>query len=333
MTRLGGKRVVWLGLLVMFIVFIIYVVWDNNRIVTVEEEIELMAADGSADIRILHVTDLHEKTFGENQQRLVDRINELEYDVIVFTGDMLDGLESTNTAPFFDLIEAVSNLEHALFVPGNSDPYSYAVGEDGTVEKSRFIQELEALGVDLVESVYSFDHADGQTYHFVYLEYAIGNVRQSLNHLEGGRIPWDHPHYESYILHHEALMSELDFLEDPADGEVVIALNHYPVQDERMAQIKQYDHLSYREFDLILAGHYHAGQFRVPFFGAFIIPEPYFPRYGLFPPQDRVTGPWQYENTKQYVSGGLGSGGPVPLLKFRLFNPPEINLLHVRGTQ
>ncbi|TMW70527.1 metallophosphoesterase [Alteribacter natronophilus] len=333
MKRAGGKRVVWLGLAVIVIVFVLFTVWDNTRIVTAEKEIELIRVAGGAEIRILHVTDLHEKTFGENQQRLADRINRLEYDVIVFTGDMLDGLESTNTDPYFDLIDRIENKDHALFVPGNSDPYSYVLREDGTVEKSNFITEMESRGVDLVESVYSLSHTDGFTYHFVYFEYAIGNVRQSLNHLEGGRIDVGHPQYDAYLAHHESLAEELEFLGRTGSEEVVIALNHYPVQDERMTQIREYGHLEYREFDLILAGHYHGGQFRFPFLGAPFIPEPYFHRYGLFPPQDRITGPWQYENTKQYASAGLGSSGPVPFLRFRLFNPPEISLLQVNGAQ
>ena len=42
-----------------------------------------------------------------------------------------------------------------------------------------------------------------------------------------------------------------------------ILLIHYPIQDDR---------LNGRRYDLILAGHSHGGQVRLPFYGALVLP-------------------------------------------------------------
>jgi len=44
-----------------------------------------------------------------------------------------------------------------------------------------------------------------------------------------------------------------------------------------------------------------------------------------------VKGLWEYKQTKQYVSAGLGTSDAIPFLKFRLFNPPEINVLTLKS--
>lgn len=112
--------------------------------------------------------------------------------------------------------------------------------------------------------------------------------------------------------------------------EIVIALNHYPIADERIDYIKKDPATEWVDLDLIIAGHYHGGQIRVPFLGALFVPEPWYEPHSFFPPQDRVKGLWEYAETKQYVSAGLGTSDAIPFLKFRLFNPPEINVMTLK---
>src|SRR5699024_6891795 len=112
--------------------------------------------------------------------------------------------------------------------------------------------------------------------------------------------------------------------------ETIIALNHFPIPDQRVDYIVSDPNTAWRPFDLIMAGHYHGGQFRVPFYGALFVPDPWYEPNSLFPPQDRVKGLWEYDGVKQYVSTGLGASDALPFLKFRLCNPPEINVLTLR---
>ena len=73
------------------------------------------------------------------------------------------------------------------------------------------------------------------------------------------------------------------------------------------------DDLSVNPFDLILAGHSHAGQVRLPFIGAVILPE------GA---QKYYDSHYKIENSDLYVSNGLG----VSNYNFRLFNTPSYSV-------
>ena len=66
-------------------------------------------------------------------------------------------------------------------------------------------------------------------------------------------------------------------------------------------------------FDLVLSGHAHGGQFRIPFLGGLIAPH-----QGLFPKYD--SGLYTQDRTHMIVSRGLGNS----LFPFRLNNPPEV---------
>ena len=69
----------------------------------------------------------------------------------------------------------------------------------------------------------------------------------------------------------------------------------------------------YADVDLVLAGHAHAGQVRLPFVGAVFSPgEGFRPRYDV--------GRFTEGRTTMIVSGGLGSSNIVP----RFNNRPQL---------
>ena len=76
------------------------------------------------------------------------------------------------------------------------------------------------------------------------------------------------------------------------------------------------DEIDLSKFNLILAGHSHNGQFRLPFLGAIILPigakEYYEPYYRI-------------QNKDVYISSGIGTS----TVSFRLFNRPSINLYRI----
>lgn len=89
-----------------------------------------------------------------------------------------------------------------------------------------------------------------------------------------------------------------------------ILLSHRP---ERFVQQAEYD------YDVILSGHAHGGQVRIPFIGGL-----YSPDQGIFP--NYTSGMYTLEDTQMLVSRGLSR--EVYMVP-RLFNAPELIILEI----
>ncbi len=310
------------------LLFALYVYWDNQRFIVTEQEIE-MEGNLTDDIRILQISDLHEEVFGENQSDLAERINELEYDIILFTGDMMNSIESGDTEPLFDLVRGIENKDYAYFVTGNTDPYPYDVTES-SIQKAGYIQEMESMGVAYLESIEEIE-VKGQNLVLTDHDLSVLNSDEPYTYVEGKpKVP-----YENAAVYKEYKQNQLDEVSRllSETDSTVISVTHYPVADPQFEHIKEEsERYIFRDYDLIIAGHYHGGQFRLPFIGALFVPEPWY-QNAVLPPQDRVKGLWESHGIQQYVSTGLGSSNAVSFLNFRLFNPPEINLITLKSAE
>ncbi|MGJ7919521.1 metallophosphoesterase [Neobacillus sp. LXY-4] len=325
-----NKTILIITILIISIL-VIYTILDNNRIKIVEQEVRIdNLPDELKGFTILQVTDLHEKEFGQNQVRLIEKINSISFDVIVFTGDMLVNSESTNYKPFFTLLEGIDNKDEALFVPGNSDPDIYSLNKDTLYKETDLISGMEKRGVKLLESLHTIRKGSTKV-HFIDFEFSIQDKDSAIKSIEDTLETENSS--TKYLNHQKQLFDEFSSLDHKFDSDVLIGLTHFPIVDERLDYLISNSNFIIRDYDLVIAGHYHGGQIRLPFLGAIFIPEGWYPRKGLLPPQDRVKGLWGYKDIKQYVSTGLGSSEALPLLKFRLFNTPEINLLTLRDAK
>ena len=92
-----------------------------------------------------------------------------------------------------------------------------------------------------------------------------------------------------------------------AKNEFTILLSHRPELFEVYAD---------NNIDIILSGHAHGGQFRLPFVGGLVAPN-----QGLFPKYD--AGLYTDENTNMIVSRGIGNS----ILPFRFNNRPEVIII------
>ena len=74
------------------------------------------------------------------------------------------------------------------------------------------------------------------------------------------------------------------------------------------------------DMDLVLTGHAHGGQFRLPLIGGLVAPN-----QGLFPKYD--AGLYSEGSTNMIVSRGLGNS----IIPFRFNNRPEVVLIELKG--
>ena len=106
-------------------------------------------------------------------------------------------------------------------------------------------------------------------------------------------------------------------------GDIQVVLSHTPLQEDYVADMISWSDkeevFSIRYASLILAGHYNAGQWRLPFGGAVWVPE-----LGWFPEDHLVQGLSYLHGIPQYISPGLGADPTLPVEKGRLFNSPVI---------
>lgn len=79
---------------------------------------------GLAGLRILHITDLHISSSLPVSfvEKLVDRVNKLKPDVVVFTGDILDS-QAIRHVHEFDLLKKIQSNFGSYYVPGNHEYY------------------------------------------------------------------------------------------------------------------------------------------------------------------------------------------------------------------
>ena len=101
----------------------------------------------TSHLRIVQLSDLHLREFGENNCDLVARIRALKPDIIAITGDMNDK-KSDDTHVVTDLCAQLVEIAPVYYVPGNHE-WPKIVFEGSTLAS-----DLEALGVHFLADKY-----------------------------------------------------------------------------------------------------------------------------------------------------------------------------------
>lgn len=238
--KLNKRKKVIIGILIL----IVFLYFENNAINVTELDIEFKKLpDNFRGYKILHISDLHSKSFGKNQKRLINTIKKLNPDIIVFTGDLVDS-KKYNEEASVALLEQAVKITPVYFVTGNHEWWS---GKFDSLE-----EKLNEVGVKVLrnekdeivknnEKIYILGVDDPDVYSTKYAE-GVG-FNDNLRGLK----------------------------EDLSLEDFTILLSHRP---ERFS-------LYYAEqIDLIFSGHAHGGQFRIPFIGGVISPnQGFFPKY------------------------------------------------------
>lgn len=318
---MSKKKFTVLLLFMLIILSVIYNIIDNNRITIKTAEIPIDKLPDEFDgFKILQITDLHSKTFGKKQKRLLKIINSLQYDMIAITGDM-ENMEDADSAPFFNLLDGIKNKKLAFYINGNAGPFAFDEQTGINTDKGEIIKEK---GCILLKEPYEIKLNKASVW--------VTNQLTDLNteiiltpddFLKSNNIS----QYLNYTKYTKKLKEYYNKMK--TDNKVKILLSHNPkgMLGFNPGLNKNYEDLNY---DLVIAGHYHGGQFRLPLIGALYIPDPMSEGNGLFPRQEDVMGLSKYSDTYRYISAGLGASKTVPFLDFRLFNTPEINLITLR---
>ena len=274
----------WLLLLLIIgIFFIIWTLWSNKALevnkVTIASSRIPSAFSG---FRIAQVSDLHNAEFGEGNATLLKMLSECEPDIIVITGDLVD-------ANHTDIDAALTFAEEAVEIA----PIYYVTGNhEASISQYDILKSgLETAGVIVLEDESVYLERDRETIALLGLEDPNATIKGDMF----GEVP-------------AMINTKLSRLVSEETGYTVL-LSHRPELFKTYVSIG---------IDLVLSGHAHGGQFRLPFVGGLIAPD-----QGLFPKYD--AGLYTESNTNMVVSRGIGNS----IIPIRFNNRPEIVLIEL----
>ena len=141
---------VWLIFLVISVItFLIYVIIDNFRVKVVEQKIEIENLPKEFNgYKILQMSDLHSKNFGKT---LYNKINNIDYDAIVFTGDIINNNDYESKS-LLNIMKNINKKDNVLYVDGNNGPRTYDLRKGIITEYGK---KLEDLGITILTEIYT----------------------------------------------------------------------------------------------------------------------------------------------------------------------------------
>ncbi|MBP3709826.1 MAG: metallophosphoesterase [Treponema sp.] len=310
------------------------------RTVSYEIEKEHVASE----LRIVQISDFHSNDFGADESKLIKKIKNAAPDIIVITGDLYD--RRMGEEKYFGnvelLLSGIQDICPIFFVTGNHDFVNLQFAEKYAL--------LETYGVRILhDEVVCFPHDDGVVViagiHDPYFDLgdSVAHIMRDQKEKYRERLAaLAHKTREAVAAYEadECMIETHASLENNAtlsfadSGEIYAAaqlgdgsstqrrqrvlftvlLAHRP---EYVDDYEQYD------FDIILSGHTHGGQWRFPPF----INGVYAPGQGTFPKY--AGGKYMLKNesaTIMIVCRGLSYQQPKVA---RIFNSPELVLVRV----
>jgi len=235
----------------------------------------------SSNVRIALITDLHSSKYGEKQSELLSAIEAQSPDLVLLGGDLFDHTLSDENSKNF--LSGISGKYPCYYVTGNHEYYSDA---EYFREKMSI---LESYGVKILSGEYETVSVNGESINICGVDDPIANVDVTKSFVE-----------------------QLEIVNTASqNGFYTVLLSHRP---EYFETYTTYD------FDLVLSGHAHGGQWRIPF----VLNGVFAPNQGLFPKY--AGGQYDSETLTMIVSRGLS-------LKYvlipRIFNRPELVIIDI----
>lgn len=219
--------------------------------------------------KIVQISDLHGAVFGENELKLLAKIESLEPDIIALTGDLVT-YNCTEFDSVLAFVKALADKYGVYYVPGNHE----LLMSDSA--RSELYAGLVRAGAHMLDNYKATVIKGGECIEIYGLWF---NLRYYGGTDENG---------DNYVFTKDT--AEL-LLGEPSKSTFKLLLTHSPNYPE-----------VYSEWgaDLALCGHIHGGLVRLPFVGGVLSPDT-----GLFPKYD--AGRYDIGGMDMVVSCGLGN--------------------------
>lgn len=267
---------------IMILIAVWFILYDSNRFVvrtyTVRDD------RIQKNCRAVFLTDLHNKCYGKDNERLLEAIREQHPDFILTAGDILTARPKESTEPALRLLRNLAEEYPVYYANGNHEHRMELYPEAYGDMAKRYEAALQEMGISrLVNShtelpEYGITVYGSQIHEIYYKRFKITEMPPDYLHSVLGQAP---------------------------DSKYTVLLAHNPDYFSQYAAWGA---------DLTLSGHVHGGVVRVPFWGKGVIS----PSWHLFPRYDG--GIFRKNESVMVLSRGLG----MHTIHVRLFNPAEL---------
>ena len=129
-----------------------FLYWQNNGLMLTPKTHCKNVPQGFDGYKILQVSDLQNKAFGKNQEKLLRKITNATPDIIVITGDLIDR-NRTNLNLAMDFVDNAVHIAPVYYVSGNHEHQSGYFDE--------LIERLTNAGVTVLENGKSIIERNG----------------------------------------------------------------------------------------------------------------------------------------------------------------------------
>lgn len=239
---------------------------------------EIKDSKVSSPMRIAFVSDLHNSLFGKGQTELINAIELAKPDIVIFGGDLADKTQDYLPENSYILVKYLVKRYPCFYTIGNH--------ENARGDSVRIKQQMADFGVNVLEGNGTVIDIKG-------------------NELEICGIYDAHTYDEI----NGELVNQLEAVTSEKDSKRTrILIAHFP---------EQIDEYLKGNFDIVLSGHAHGGQWRIPG----LIDGVFAPGQGVFPKY--TAGVYMHGDTAHVVSRGLWKPSTVIAVP-RIFNRPEL---------
>lgn len=259
-------------------------------------------------LRVIQLSDLHCSAYGKDNQKLLTRVKELEPDIIICTGDMVDS--ATDDVDFaVDLARELHRIAPSYYIYGNNEVesiYDFALNEKELDEKFGF-NKYNRDETKLLKLKDSFEKKLENTGMKV-LKNEKDTIKIKTMTIDVYGVLNSNP--SSFWSYSEKAF--LDYIYENTDNLKITAVHEPFIFEEFQPEFWG---------DLMVCGHTHGGVIRIPVLGPLFTHEG-----GLFPEHSGkfVYGRYDAQGKPLIVSSGLENSNVL-----RINNQPELVVIDI----
>ncbi len=278
------KKIIILSCIETVFLLLLYLYYEN----TVLETTNCCIVSNKLPIefnnfKIIQISDYHNEKSNRLNEDLVRKIKKGKPNIITITGDFIDS-RKTNINIAIDLIEKIKEIAPIYYVTGNH--------EARLPDYEELKRKLEDRNVIVLENETDIIEKEGSQINI------IGITDPQVAH--------ENTVDDSIIIDKELEKSNYD------KSQFSILLSHRPEAFKTYVE---------NNIDVVLSGHAHGGQIRIPFVGGVVAPnQGFFPKY--------TSGLFNEDNTNMIISRGIGNS----IIPIRINNRPELVIITLKNS-